>query len=121
MHVDDDDAIRAVTQVALERVGDFTLLSCSSGAEALQCAEHFAPQMILLDVMMPELDGPTTLEHLKQETDLGNVLVVFMTAKVQEREIARYRALGACDVIIKPFDPMTLSDRLHSIWIQHNV
>ena len=70
---------------------------------------------------MPELDGPTTLEHLKQQIDLGNVLVVFMTANVQEREIARYRALGACDVIIKPFDPMTLSDRLHSIWIQHNV
>jgi DNA-binding response OmpR family regulator len=52
--------------------------------------------------------------------DLGKVLVVFMTAKVQEQEIARYRALGACEVIIKPFDPMTLSERLHAIWIQHN-
>jgi CheY-like chemotaxis protein len=120
LHVDDDDAIRAITLVALEHVGGFTLQSCSSGAEALQCAERFAPQMILLDVMMPELDGPTTLELLKQETDLGKVLVVFMTAKVQEQEIARYRALGACDVIIKPFDPMTLSERLHRIWIQHN-
>ena len=121
MHVDDDDAIRAITLVALERVGGLTLRSCSSGADALRQLTGFAPQMILLDVMMPELDGPTTLELLKQETDLGKVLVVFMTAKVQEQEIARYRALGACDVIIKPFDPMTLSDRLHRIWIQHNV
>jgi CheY-like chemotaxis protein len=120
LHVDDDDAIRAITLVALEHVGGFTLQSCSSGKEALQCIEAFAPQMILLDVMMPELDGPTTLDLLKQATDLGKVLVVFMTAKVQEQEIARYRALGACDVIIKPFDPMTLSERLHRIWIQHN-
>jgi len=121
MHVDDDDAIRAIAKVALERLGGFTLRSCSSGKEALQCFEAFAPHMILLDIMMPELDGPTTLELLKQEMDLGKVLVVFMTAKVQEQEIARYRALGACDVIIKPFDPMTLSERLHAIWIQHNV
>lgn len=121
MHVDDDDAIRAIARVALERLGGFTLLSCSSGKQALQSFEVFAPQMILLDVMMPELDGPTTLELLKQEMDLGKVLVVFMTAKVQEQEIARYRALGACEVIIKPFDPMTLSERLHAIWIQHNV
>jgi two-component system OmpR family response regulator len=121
MHVDDDDAIRAITLVALERVGGFVLQSCNGGAQALQQVGAFAPQMILLDVMMPEMDGPTTLERLKQETDLGRVLVVFMTAKVQEQEIARYRALGACDVIIKPFDPMTLSERLHRIWIQHNV
>lgn len=121
MHVDDDDAIRAIARVALERLGGFVLESCASGTEALRRVRAFAPQMILLDVMMPVLDGPTTLELLKQEMDLGKVLVVFMTAKVQEQEIARYRALGACDVIIKPFDPMTLSERLHAIWIAHNV
>lgn len=121
MHVDDDDSIRAIARVALERIGGFTIESCGSGRESLQRVHAFDPQMILLDVMMPELDGPTTLELLKQEMDLGKVLVVFMTAKVQEQELARYRALGACDVIIKPFDPMTLSERLHAIWTQHNV
>lgn len=121
MHVDDDDSIRAIARVALERLGGFAIESCSSGRESLQRVRAFAPQIILLDVMMPELDGPTTLELLKQEMDLGKVLVVFMTAKVQEQELARYRALGACDVIIKPFDPMTLSERLQAIWTEHNV
>lgn len=121
VHVDDDESIRAITRVALERIGGFFLLSCTSGTDALHKVPAFSPQMILLDVMMPDMDGPTTLALLEQEMDLGKVLVVFMTAKVQALEIARYRALGACDVIIKPFDPMTLSERLQAIWIEHNV
>ncbi len=121
MHVDDDDAIRAITRIALERVGGFELLSCSGGAQALDQVQRFAPQIVLLDVMMPDMDGPTTLARLRQETDLDKVLVVFMTAKVQEPDLARYRALGACDIIFKPFDPMSLSERLHAIWTQHHV
>tara|TARA_R100001377_G_scaffold77844_1_gene55318 strand:- start:2677 stop:3066 length:390 start_codon:yes stop_codon:yes gene_type:complete len=120
VHVEDDDSIRAVAKVALERVGNFTLLSCASGAEALEKTEQFAPDMILLDVMMPGLDGPTTLKKLKEAMDLTEVAIVFMTAKVQSTEIEYYKSIGACNVVLKPFDVMTLSEQLGQYWTEFN-
>lgn len=115
-HVDDDPSIRAVAKVALEKLGKFTLLSCASGEEAIARIPEFAPDMILLDVMMPGMDGLETLRRLRQLANLDTTPVVFMTAKVQPREVEDYRALGACDVIVKPFDPMQLADQLRSQW-----
>ena len=115
-HVDDDPSIRAVAKVALEKLGKFTLLSCASGEEAIASIPEFAPDMILLDVMMPGMDGLETLRRLRQLANLDTTPVVFMTAKVQPREVEDYRALGACDVIVKPFDPMQLADQLRSQW-----
>lgn len=120
VHVEDDDSIRAVAKVALERVGNFTLLSCASGAEALEKTEQFAPDMILLDVMMPGIDGPTTLKELKEAMDLTEVAIVFMTAKVQSTEIEYYKSIGACNVVLKPFDVMTLSEQLRQYWTEFN-
>lgn len=120
IHVDDDDSIRAIAKVALERIGNFTLLSCASGAEAIEKAEQFAPDMILLDVMMPGIDGPTTLKKLRELMDLTEVAVVFMTAKVQSTEIAFYKSIGACNVVLKPFDVMTLSEQLGKYWAEFN-
>ena len=83
--------------------------------------DRFAPQLILLDVMMPGMDGPETLSRLRQLPGSAALPVVFMTAKVQSHEIDIYRNLGAAEVIIKPFDPMTLADQISAIWAQTHV
>jgi two-component system, OmpR family, response regulator len=116
MHVEDDPSIQAVAKVALEVVGGFTVETCSGGEEALQRFNEFKPQLILLDVMMPGMDGPSTLRKMQADFDLKHIPVVFMTAKVQANEIESYKALGAADVVVKPFDPMTLSDQIRAIW-----
>lgn len=116
LYVEDEDDIRTVAQLALEVVGGLTLKSCSSGEEAVQAAVGFAPDLILLDVTMPGMDGPSTLAALRELTLLKDVPVIFMTAKVQPSEIAYYRSLGALDVIAKPFDPMILADQVRAIW-----
>ncbi len=116
LYVEDEDDIRTIAQLALEAVGGLTLKSCSSGEEAVQAAVSFAPDLILLDVMMPGMDGPSTLAALHKLDPLKEVPVIFMTAKVQPSEIAHYRSLGALDVIAKPFDPMTLADQVRAVW-----
>jgi len=116
LYVEDEIDIRTVAQVALVEVGDFALKTCSGGAQAVLEGADFAPDLILLDVMMPGMDGPTTLAALRAQAPLKDVPVIFMTAKVQPNEIAHYRSLGALDVIAKPFDPMSLADQVRAIW-----
>lgn len=116
LYVEDEPDIQAVAKIALEMVGGFTVRICASGEEALREAEAFAPDLILLDVMMPGMDGPSTLKALRELPSLAATPVAFMTAKVQATEVARYQALGALDVVAKPFDPMTLASRLRAIW-----
>ncbi len=116
LFVDDELDIRIVTQVALEQVGGFTVALCESGAEALDCAAEFAPDLVILDVMMPGMDGPSTLEALRQLPGLAETPVVFLTAKTQAHEITEFKALGAVDVITKPFDPMLLAAHLRVLW-----
>jgi two-component system, OmpR family, response regulator len=117
MHVEDDPSIQQVAKIALEAVGGFTVHTCSSGQQAIADYANFAPQLVLLDVMMPGMDGPTTLQQLQQKFDLSQIPAVFMTAKVQSNEVASYKKLGAADVVVKPFDPMTLSDQIRQIWL----
>jgi len=117
LHVEDDPSIQAVTKLALEAIGGYQVLSCSSGAQALEEVEAFAPDFILLDVMMPGMDGPQTLLKLRERIDLEQIPVTFMTAKVQPSEIEHLRKLGARDVIVKPFDPMLLTEQIRSIWL----
>ena len=114
--IEDDLDIQAVAQLALETLGGFTVEVCSRGREALEAAPMFRPDMVLLDVMMPGMDGPTTLMHLRALSHMEEVPVVFMTAKVMPHEIDHYKTLGALDVIRKPFDPMVLSTTLNTIW-----
>jgi len=109
LYVEDEPDIQMIAKLALESLGGFTLEVCSSGTEALGKIATFRPQLILLDVMMPGIDGPTTLGKLRELKDFSTTPVVFMTAKVQPRELAGYKQLGAVDVIPKPFDPMALS------------
>jgi CheY-like chemotaxis protein len=116
LFVEDDPDIRMVGKMALEAIGGFTVLACGSGSEALSRLGEFSPDLILLDVMMPGMDGPATLAAVR-DTAIGRELpVVFMTARVQTQEVAAYREMGAEDVIAKPFDPMTLADQVLSVW-----
>jgi CheY-like chemotaxis protein len=116
LYVDDDDDIRMVAVFALEAIGNFEVLACGSGSEALERAGGFAPQLLLLDVMMPEMNGPSVLAAFRQRPDTAETPAIFMTAKVQQGEIDRFMALGAVDVIAKPFDPMGLPDLIRAAW-----
>lgn len=116
LYVEDEPDIQTVARLALETLGGFTVEICGSGSEALDRAPAFDPQLILLDVMMPVMDGPATLARLRELPQFNFTPVVFMTAKVQPGEVAGYREIGAVDVIPKPFDPMTLSNQVRAIW-----
>jgi len=116
LYVEDEPDIQTVARLALETLGGFNVDICSSGTEALSRAPDFRPQLFLLDVMMPGIDGPTTLRMLRELPGFADTPAIFMTAKVQTGEVARYLELGAMDVIPKPFDPMTLSSQVQAIW-----
>ncbi|WP_031387275.1 response regulator [Desulfonatronum thiodismutans] len=118
LYVEDEPDIQAVAKIALEMVGGFTLKACSSGQEALDSVKDFHPDLILLDVMMPGMDGPTTMRKLRDQPGMAAVPMVFMTAKVQPQEVQEYLAQGAKGVIAKPFDPMKLSEEVRAIWEQ---
>lgn len=115
LYVEDDPDIRAIAELALQDVGGFNAALCSSGQQALEVAPEFEPDLILLDVMMPEMDGPETMRRLRALDATRATPVIFMTARIQGTEIQEYLALGAIGVIPKPFDPMTLADDIHRI------
>jgi CheY-like chemotaxis protein len=116
LYVEDEPDIQMVARVALENVGGFELMVCSSGKEALAKAADFKPDLFLLDVMMPEMDGPTTLQELRKIPQLTNTPVMFMTAKVQPQEVNFLESLNVARVIAKPFDPMSLSTTIRDAW-----
>jgi len=118
MLVEDEPDIQVIAKIALETVAGFDLEICSNGQDALERAPIYVPQVLLLDVSMPGMDGPTTLTALRRNADLGELVVIMLTAKIQPSEVERYRSLGANDVIGKPFDPMSLGEQIRSIWIR---
>lgn len=120
MHVDDDEDIRVIVNMALEMVGQFEVLQCASGREAIERVGGFAPDLFLLDYMMPEMDGDGTLRELRKLPGLKEVPVVFMTARVQADMTNSLRRQGALDVITKPFDPMELATKLRKTWQNRN-
>ncbi|WP_025739352.1 response regulator [Salinivibrio socompensis] len=121
LYVEDDPDIREIATLALEDVGGLTLQTCESGERALQEVEGFKPQIILLDVMMPNMDGPETLTAMRERGLVDDsILIMFMTAKVHPEELERYKALGVSNVISKPFDPMTLADDISAFWDEFN-
>lgn len=116
MMVDDEDDIRKIAQVALERIGKFDVVYCNSGKQALANINGQAPDLVLLDVMMPEMDGVTTMKEIRKLASYASIPVIFMTAKIQTNEIQSYLDLGAVSVITKPFDPLTLSGKILDVW-----
>lgn len=121
LYVEDEPDIREVARIALQMVGGFEVMICASGEECLEAAPAFEPDMIILDVMMPGMDGPDTLQKLRSMPELADTPVIFMTAKVQSHELEAYHRVGVRAVIAKPFDPMTLSDRLRDLWSKTSI
>lgn len=119
LYVEDEADIREIAEYALEDEG-FEIVFCESGERAMEQAGDFQPEVILLDVMMPGMDGPTTLKNLRGVPGLQSTPVIFLTAKVQPNEIQDFIALGAIDVIPKPFDPMTLADQIREVLSRNN-
>jgi CheY-like chemotaxis protein len=113
--IDDERDIRRIASLCLSRVGGFTVLEAGGSAEGLALAESERPDVILLDVMMPGTDGPSTLLELRQRPATAAIPVIFLTAKALQSEIDRLKALGARGVITKPFDPMSLAPLVKSI------
>ncbi len=116
LYVEDEADIQKIARLALETVGGFEVMICASGAEALEKAPGFAPDILLLDVMMPGMDGPDTLVELMKIESLKDTPSIFLTAKALPAEIERYRDLGALGVIPKPFNPIALADKVKKIW-----
>jgi CheY-like chemotaxis protein len=114
--VDDEDDIRAVAQLSLERVGGWEVVTAASGPEAVSAATGEPFDAILLDVMMPELDGPSTLERLREEG--VQAPVVFLTAKVQPGDRRALEATSAAGILAKPFDPMRLPEDLDRVLLE---
>ena len=119
LYAEDEPDIQAVAKIALETVGGFELNICNNGEEAIANALSYAPDLLLLDVMMPGMDGPTALKAIREIPELKNTPAIFMTAKVQPTEVVEYKDIGASDVIAKPFDPMTLAEQIKTIWKKH--
>jgi len=109
LYVDDEPDIREVVEISLGLDPVFAVRSCASGGDALAATVDWSPDLILLDVMMPDMDGPMTLMRLRERPQTAAVPIVFMTARAQSSELDRFLSLGAAGVIAKPFDPMTLA------------
>jgi len=116
LYAEDEADIQQVASLALEMVGGFTLKICNSGLEAADACEAFEPQLLLFDVMMPDLDGPGALAKIRDIEAYKTTPAIFMTAKVQPEEVQGYLDMGAVEVIAKPFDPMTLASQIQEVW-----
>lgn len=116
LYVDDEVILQKVVRISLEKLGGFTVAVAGSGEEALAAIPAFRPDLILLDVMMPGMDGPDTLAALRADSATSRLPVIFITAKAQAEEIERFHGLGVADVITKPFEPADLVAQIHRVW-----
>ncbi len=112
--VDDDPSIRRIGEICLSKVGGWHVMVAASALEALDILNDFQPDVILLDVMMPQWDGITAFPSFVEKTE-GKTPIIFMTAKVMKHELARYTELGAAGVVAKPFEPMLLPKEVQAI------
>jgi two-component system, OmpR family, response regulator len=121
LHIDDDPDILQLAAISLGLDSEFEVRGCASGKDGVAAAAETRPDLILLDVMMPAMDGPATLRHLQENPKTADIPVVFMTARVQTSEIEHFKSLGLAGVITKPFDPMTLAASVRSYMHPANV
>jgi CheY-like chemotaxis protein len=113
--IDDEDDIREVAALSLETVAGWDVLTANSGVQGLARAIEHQPDAILLDVMMPGMDGPTTFRELRKNPATAKIPVVLLTAKVQSNDQRRFADLGVEAVLLKPFDPLTLSTQIANV------
>ncbi len=110
--IDDEDDIREVAALSLESVAGWEVLTASGGAEGIRTAVAEMPDAILMDVMMPGMDGPTTFKQMQATPEIARIPVLLLTAKVQGVDQRRFAGLGVAAILFKPFDPLTLADQM---------
>ncbi len=120
LYVDDESDIREIVQMALGLIDELTVHTCATGEHALRLIPALGPDLVLLDVMMPAMDGPTVFSRMNADPQHLKRPVIFGTAKALPREIAYFHELGAAGVIAKPFDPMELGGRVLRMWEAHH-
>jgi CheY-like chemotaxis protein len=113
--IDDDDDIRLIARVSLGKVGGMQVVDASGGADGIRKAQDERPDVILLDMMMPTMDGSETLNAIRANPATATTPVIFLSCKAQGSEVERMMALGAVGVLLKPFDPRTLSDDVRAL------
>lgn len=113
--VDDDDYIRKIAEISLKKVGKWQVSLAKSGHDALAMVQNETPDVILMDVTMPEMDGPATFARLQASPSTSGIPVIFMTGHVMAEEVESYRKLGVAGVINKPFDPMKLPQEIRRL------
>lgn len=116
LYVEDEPDIRSIVTMTLETIGHHVICPCESGMDAITQISGFAPDLVLLDMMMPGMNGVETMEQLRRTKEGQQTPVIFMTAKVQAKEIQDYLDRGAIGVITKPFDPMSLVQDIQKLW-----
>lgn len=116
---EDDPSIQSIAVMALTRIGGHEVKTASNGKEVLAAVKSEKPELILLDVMMPEMDGFQTCTHLKADEATKNIPVIFLTAKAQIHEVQHGMNLGAIGYILKPFDPMTIHKQIEEVLKNH--
>jgi CheY-like chemotaxis protein len=116
LYVDDDNDIREIVEMSLGLDGTLRVSSSAGGEHALTTMRTVRPDLVMLDVMMPGMDGPAILQRMRADPDLRDIPVIFMTAKTNPQEVAKFRGLSAIGVLAKPFDPMTLGSEVKALW-----
>jgi CheY-like chemotaxis protein len=116
LYAEDEPDVQTVVELTVQTMSDYEIKICDNGKILLDCVRDYNPDLILLDVMMPEMDGTTTFKHLQENEDTKRYPVIFMTAKAQLHEVEQFKEMGAIGIITKPFNPITLCDEIKSIW-----
>lgn len=119
--IDDEPDLRAITRASLELVAGWDVQTAENGAAGIELARAELPELILLDVMMPDTDGPATFGRLRSDAATAHIPVIFLTAKVQASEIEHLTGLGALGVIGKPFNPMSLPGQIEQLLLSQKV
>ena len=116
MLVDDEPDILSISKIALETVGGYEVLACESGAEMLRQLPLFEPDLVMIDVLMPEMPGIEAFREMRRIAGFEDTPVIFLTGLINGNDLSELRAAGAADIILKPFDPMALADRIQGVW-----
>lgn len=116
LYAEDEPDVQTVVGMIIESMSDYEIKICDNGKILLDCVEDYNPDLVLLDVMMPEMDGPTTFKNLHANEKTKDIPVIFMTAKAQIHEVQLFQETGIIGVITKPFDPVTLCTEIQKIW-----
>jgi two-component system, OmpR family, response regulator len=116
LYVEDDPNIQELVSISLEDIGGYKLRTCYTGKEALEEIDKFKPDLLLLDVMLPDMDGPTILKEIRKNSKYDEIPVIFISAHAQREDLIKYVELGAIGVIDKPFDPITISEAINSLY-----